>query len=128
LEKLDQFEKALKSLKEAAEMEFTEIVRDSAIKRFEYTFDLAWKSIKIFLKDIHGIVCNSPKQCFRKFFQLEYFNEEKTEQAIKMTDSRNSVVHIYLETLAMETYLKIKNDYLELLEEIHKILKNQTQE
>ena len=106
-------------------MEYSDIVRDSVIKRFEYTFDLAWKSIKNFLYDIHGIVCNSPKQCFRKFYQLEYFNEEETELAIKMVDSRNSVVHIYLETLAEEIYSDIKKKYFSLLEKILKILKNQ---
>ncbi len=127
MEKLKSFEKALDSLKEVINLEYSDIVRDSVIKRFEYTFDLAWKSIKQFLLEIHGIRCNSPKQCIRKFFQLEYLNEKETETALKMVDSRNSVVHIYLESLANEIYNKITKDYYMLLETILNLLKN-TQE
>ena len=52
-------------------------------------------------------------------------NEEEIELAIKMVDSRNSVVHIYLETFAEEIYVNIKEKYYNLLEKILKILKNQ---
>lgn len=125
MEKVKQFEKALKSLKEAMDFEYSDIVRDSVIKRFEYTFDLAWKSIKNFLFDIHGIVCNSPKQCIRKLYGLEYLNEDETELFIKMVDDRNSVVHTYLESLADEIYKKIFNEYYDLLIKILKIVKKQ---
>lgn len=125
MEKVNQFEKALKSLKEAMDIEYSDIVRDSVIKRFEYTFDLAWKSIKNFLFDIHGIVCNSPKQCIRKLYGLEYLNEDDTELFIKMVDDRNSIVHTYLESLADEIYKKIFNEYYYLLKKIFKIVKKQ---
>ncbi len=128
MEKIKQFENALKSLEDVLEMEYSDVIRDSVIKRFEYCFDLAWKNIKIFLYDYHGVVCNSPKMCFRKFFQLGYFSETETEDSIKMTDSRNSIVHIYLEKLANKTYADIKNNYCNLLKKIFKTVKNQTQE
>ena len=124
MEKINQFEKALNSLEEALSLNYSEIVRDSVIKRFEYTFDLAWKSIKQFLYDIHGIPCNSPKQCIRKFYQLEYLTDKETEKAIEMIDDRNSIVHTYLEKLAEEIYEKIKNEYFKLLVRILKILNN----
>jgi hypothetical protein len=40
----------------------TVVTRDSAIKRFELTFELAWKSAKTYLGS-RGIVCQSPRDC-----------------------------------------------------------------
>jgi len=48
---LEDFEKAINKLDEVLDMEKTEVVRDSAIKRFELCFDLAWKSLRsLFVK------------------------------------------------------------------------------
>ncbi len=43
--------------------------RDSAIKRFELTFELSWKSAKKYL-GYKGIVCRSPRDCFSEAFRL----------------------------------------------------------
>ena len=40
---LEDFKKTIPRLEEAMSLEKTQIVRDSAIKRFELCFDLAWK-------------------------------------------------------------------------------------
>ena len=45
---LQSYEKALKNFNKALEQLKTKWVRDSAIQRLEYTFDLAWKNIKRF--------------------------------------------------------------------------------
>ncbi|HQO39906.1 MAG TPA: nucleotidyltransferase substrate binding protein [Spirochaetota bacterium] len=45
---LDSFENALKSLEDISNEPFTIIVRDATIQRFEYTFEVMWKSVKIF--------------------------------------------------------------------------------
>ena len=43
------FSQALKKLKEAIALPESEIVRDGSIQRFEFTFELAWKLMKIIL-------------------------------------------------------------------------------
>jgi hypothetical protein len=43
---LEDFGKAVKRLEEVLKLKKTDVVRDSAIKRFELCFDLAWNSIK----------------------------------------------------------------------------------
>ena len=48
--KLKEFKKALASLIGALGEKKSDLVRDSVIKRFEYTFELAWKSAKMFLR------------------------------------------------------------------------------
>ncbi|MEW5766292.1 MAG: nucleotidyltransferase substrate binding protein [bacterium] len=54
------------------------IVRDAAIQRFEYTFEAIWKFLKEYLKQEEGIMCNSPKSCFREAFSLGLLTEEET--------------------------------------------------
>jgi len=118
---LAQFEKALGRLKEVLAVEETDIVRDSAIQRFEFTFDLSWKMVKEFLREEKGIICNSPKDCFREAYQqgiIEYDN-----QWIEFVDMRNETVHTYNEENAKKIYKelpKVLGYFEQLLEKIKK--------
>jgi nucleotidyltransferase substrate binding protein (TIGR01987 family) len=58
--------RAIKTLKEILEEPFSNIVRDATIQRFEYTFEALWKFMKEYLKEREGIICNSPKSCYRE--------------------------------------------------------------
>lgn len=115
MEKLDQLartaRKALATLHEVTQMPFSVIVRDSAIQRFEYTFEIVWKSLKEYLKINEGIICNSPKSCFREAFNSHLLTEEETIKALEMTDDRNLTSHTYHEDLADAIYLKIPAYY-----------------
>jgi hypothetical protein len=57
------WEKAMGTLHEVLLIPKSEIVRDAAIQRFEYNFELAWKSVKRFAGQ-QGIECNSPREAF----------------------------------------------------------------
>jgi nucleotidyltransferase substrate binding protein (TIGR01987 family) len=52
------FEDALKEAK-------SELERDGAIQRFEYTYELVWKTLKKVLS-FNGIEANSPRDVFRE--------------------------------------------------------------
>lgn len=84
--------------------------RDSAIKRFELTFELAWKSSKEYLGR-QGIVCRSPRECLSEMFQLGKIGDNPLW--LKMIDDRNLSVHTYNEKLAEEIYGRLK-EYLRL--------------
>ena len=113
-----QYQKAVKRLDEILKKRKNKIVRDSAIKRFEITFDLAWKTIKAFLEEEKGIKCVSPKDCFREAYRQGLI--EYDEIWLKMTDWRNSAVHTYSEKFADELYKKLP----ECLKSFKKLLKN----
>jgi nucleotidyltransferase substrate binding protein (TIGR01987 family) len=81
-------------------MPFSIIIRDASIQRFEYTFEALWKFIKEYLKVKEGIICNSPKSCFREIFSLSIINEEETVTFLEMTDDRNMTSHTYKEEVA----------------------------
>ena len=112
------FNNALNRLREAVETSKTELEIDGAIQRFEFTFELCWKTLKIFLKDIHGIECNSPKSCLKKAFELDIINDEKLW--LKMVDARNASVHLYDKKNSRKIFDAIKNNYLAEFERIIK--------
>lgn len=102
---------ALGTLKEIIETPYSVIVRDATIQRFEYTFEIFWKFLKEYLRVKEGIICNSPKSCFREAFNVKLLTEEETITALEMTDDRNRTAHTYHEEVAEEIYRKIKNYY-----------------
>ncbi len=57
-----------KSIQKGNKEDF-EYFRDSVIKRFEYTYELAWKLIKLILTEKEKSECYSPKSCIKLFFK-----------------------------------------------------------
>ncbi len=72
-----QFRSAVQRLQEVIAMPKNQIVRDSAILRFEIALDLSWKVLKNYLEDVHGILCASPKGCYREAFKLGILEYEE---------------------------------------------------
>ena len=101
------FTAALLRLKEVLALEKTSVTRDSAIQRFEFTLDLAWKAIKAFLEEYRGIRCTSPKGCLKEAF-LERIIEHD-EFWLELVDLRNDTVHTYKEELAENVFKKLPN-------------------
>lgn len=100
-----QYQKAVKRFEEILKKRKTDIIRDSAIKRFEFTFDLSWKLIKAFLEEEKGIKCMSPKDCFREAYHQSLIDYD--ESWLKMADWRNFSVHTYGEEFADLFYKKL---------------------
>ena len=100
-----QFQKALKRLHEVLGKKKSAITRDSAIKRFELTFDIAWKLAKAYLEEFEGIRCASPKECFREAYRTGLIGYSVLW--IRMTDWRNKAVHTYNEKYADGLYRKL---------------------
>lgn len=111
--------KALSTLKEILDAPFNIIVRDATIQRFEYTFEALWKYLKEYLKEQEGLICNSPKSCFRGLFSTGTITEETTVKFLEMTDDRNMTSHTYKEEVAMILYNKMRNHYT-LMEDLMK--------
>ena len=96
--------------------------RDSAIQRFEMSFDLAWKTLKIYLFDKKGVTVKTPKDTFKEAFNADFIKSDNT-MWLDMTDDRNLMSHVYDEDEAQRVFEKIPK-YLvlfkELLEELRK--------
>lgn len=100
--------KALETFEAILNEPFSIIVRDAAIQRFEYTFEALWKFIKEYLKEKEGIICNSPKACFKEVFSLGMLSENEASSFLEMTDRRNDISHTYKEEVANIIYEKAK--------------------
>jgi nucleotidyltransferase substrate binding protein (TIGR01987 family) len=109
------FEQALQRFREVLAEPETTVVRDAAIKRFEFTFELGWKATQRFLR-AQGIVSRSPKQCLQEAFAFGLVQDNPLW--IRMLEDRNLTVHTYDERTAQKIYNGLR-DYLPLFEQLH---------
>jgi nucleotidyltransferase substrate binding protein (TIGR01987 family) len=118
---LVSFENSLERLREILEKEKTVANRDSAIKRFEFTVELAWKCIQKFLRG-EGIICRSPKECLKEAFKFGLIDDDP--QWLAMMEDRNLTVHTYDEETAEDVYNRLPG-YLKYLDSLKEKLKLQ---
>ncbi|MDL1909289.1 DUF86 domain-containing protein [Chloroflexi bacterium CFX6] len=115
-ERLNVARKALSTLRELTDKsKLTEVERDAAIQRFEYTFEAAWKTAQLYLSEAEGLTANSPKSAVRASWQVGLFDEKTAQTALRMVEARNLTVHTYNEKLAQSVYRQIKG-YVDVLE------------
>jgi len=79
----------------------TEWTRDSAIQRFEFTFELAWKAVAT-VAQAHGVEARSPREAFKQAFALGWVTDE--DVWLRMLDDRNRTTHTYNEAVAEEIF------------------------
>ena len=117
-ERKKDLNKAVDRLKEALEIEENEIVIDGAIHRFEFTFELAWKTMKDYLEYI-GIIqgIGSPREIIKTAYENGII--EDGDNWIKMMLARNSLAHLYDEEKSREIYMEIKETYFKLLQKLN---------
>jgi nucleotidyltransferase substrate binding protein (TIGR01987 family) len=77
-----------------------ELERDGVIQRFEYTFELAWKTAKRVLATM-GLEANSPKDVLRTMGQQRWIDVERW---FLFLEGRNSVTHIYDKKVAERVF------------------------
>ena len=109
-----QLKKAIGRLNEVLALPKTDIIRDSAIQRFEFCLDLAWKSLQTYLKEQKGIVVNSPKDTFREASQNQLISF--SDNWIKLVDLLNETVHTYDEETAEKVYQELPSALVHLRE------------
>ena len=121
-ERFEDFEKALEKLKQAFLEEPTELVIDGTLQRYEFTFELAWKTIKDYL-DYNGIVSNisSPRNVIQQAYQAKII--KNGDIWIQMMLDRNLLSHLYDEKKSREIYENIKKKYLKQFEEFKDFLR-----
>lgn len=94
-------------------------LRDSLVKRFEFTVELFWKYLKIYLEKValFQIEAISPKNITRTACKAKLITEEDAEHIFEMLKDRNLTSHIYQEEIAQKIVFHIPG-YYRLLEKI----------
>ncbi len=99
---------AHKRLEEGIGQAKDELGKDGVIQRFEFTFELLWKALKIYL-EYQGIIAKTPRDSFVEAFRIGLFNDEKI--FLDMMEDRNSTSHIYDKETSKKVFNRIKNNY-----------------
>lgn len=126
-QRFQNFEKALEKLN-AAVIEIqkddykNEILQAGLIQIFEFTFELAWKTLKDYLEN-EGFDVPTPKKTLRQAYQSGII--EDGALWIRALDDRNKTSHLYNELIAKEVAVDIVEKYFPIIEKLFKKLKNE---
>lgn len=112
--RLESLQRAVARFGEALEAPETDMNRDATIQRFEFCFELAWKTIQGRARE-EGLDCQSPKECLRVAFRMGWLDDESNWLA--MLDDSNRTSHTYDERFAHQLYGRLP-DYLPLLQSL----------
>lgn len=107
------YNRALVELGEAVELsqirKLTKLESQGLIQAFEYTHELAWKTLKDFIEERGNSQIFGSKDATREAFALDLISQG--EVWMSMVNSRNQTSHTYDESTAQQIVTLILNDY-----------------
>jgi nucleotidyltransferase substrate binding protein (TIGR01987 family) len=109
---VSDFLTAVTRLEEALAQPENSFMRDATIQRFEFTYELAWRSLKLWLETKDISVLNAKDTLQAALEQGLLVDRNGLSQLHRM---RNLASHAYDETQARQVYRFIKNDGFQLL-------------
>ena len=120
-QRFSNYQKALGQLHKFVDKgELSELEEQGLIKAFEYTYELAWTTLKDFLEfqgqsDLFG-----PRDTIQKAFQLNLI--EDGEEWMDMLKNRNRTSHTYNQETAREISQAVTTVYYPLFQNLNKKL------
>jgi len=116
-QRFENFEKAISQLKEFIEKpELNKFEKQGLIQCFEYTFELAWKTMKDYLEE-EGFSVNSPRMAIQTGFQVQLLLDGHVW--IDALEKRNLMAHTYSENLTNEAEQLIRTTYYAMLQDFY---------
>ncbi len=98
---------ALAQLNKAIAQPEDEFIRDSVIQRFEFTFELSWKTMQRFIEADRPLVDASTRTILREAHAQGLI--PSVEPWFEFQKYRNMTSHIYSLEVSKEIYLNVKN-------------------
>lgn len=123
-QRFENFEKAFKQLQKAVIRadELDDLAKEGLIQRFEYTFELSWKTLKDYFT-AQGETTTSPRHVLKMAFQYQLLNNGETW--ITMLDKRNLMAHTYNEAYFEEVFTAIVEQYFDEIRKLYERLKDE---
>ncbi|HHW02164.1 MAG TPA: nucleotidyltransferase [Thermoanaerobacterales bacterium] len=116
-QRYENFKKAVMQLAEFIEKnELNKFEVQGLIQCFEYTFELAWKTMKDYLEQ-EGFDVNSPRSAIQTAFQMQLIADGQTW--IDALEKRNLMAHTYDEKRTMEVERLIREKYYKIIKELY---------
>ena len=115
-QRFNSFTKAFSQIeKYGARENLNELEKQGLIKSFEYTYELAWKTLQDLLKDKGYQGITGPRPVIQQSYQDGYLNGEAWA---RMHLSRNLTSHTYDPETADEIVDNIKKEYIALFRDL----------
>ncbi|MCX6154660.1 MAG: HI0074 family nucleotidyltransferase substrate-binding subunit [Candidatus Kapabacteria bacterium] len=119
--RFENYEKAFLKLSRIVKRDnLDELELMALIQAFEFTFELAWKTLKDYLTE-NGFSTKSPKETLRQAIQSEYI--EFGQIWMDAIEKRNESSHAYDDTILINTTNFIINEFYKASEEFYKDFK-----
>jgi nucleotidyltransferase substrate binding protein (TIGR01987 family) len=123
-QRLQSFERALTLLEDALSRgpaALNQLEKEGAVQRFEYTLELAWKTLKDYLEE-SGVVLTAvtPRQVIKDAFAAKIIVDGQTW--IDMIDHRHLLSHTYDPVNFEEAVTAMHSRYLAALRQVHRLL------
>ena len=112
-QRFSNFKKAYSQLAEFPELgELNKFEKQGLIQAFEYTFELAWKTLQDLLKNEGYQNVSGPRSVIEHSFQAGYIRDG--EEWMEMLKRRNEASQTYQEELAEQISSDIKEEFIDL--------------
>ncbi len=123
-QRFQNFDRAFLLLREALQRKpeaLSMLEKEGVIQRFEYTFELAWKTLKDYLEE-SGLVISpvTPREVIKQAFAAKILPDGQVW--INMLDNRNLLTHTYDVSVFEQAVVAIAAHYLPALEQLHQFL------
>lgn len=120
-QRFKNYQKALAQLRKfILKGELSELEEQGLIKAFEYTYELAWATLKDFLEYQGHAGIYGSRDSIRKAFELDLIQDG--QGWMDMLESRNKTSHTYNEETADEICRAVKMRYIQLFERLEDTL------
>lgn len=96
------------------------LMRTGVLDDFKITIELAWKTMKDWLRDERAIIANSPREVIKEAWGQGLVVDG--EAWLSMLVRRNELAHTYDKDAARESFLTIGTHCLPLLNELAAVL------
>lgn len=112
-QRFQNYQKAVAQLKTALKIHSPDdMQKQGIIQCFEYTFELAWKTMQDFMRYRWGHDIKGPRPVLEQAFQDDIITDGITW--FDMLKSRNLTAHLYDEAVVEKIYHKVVNQYAAL--------------
>ena len=112
------FQAAFERLAEATEKypDLENLQIDGLIKRYELTFEAAWKTLKSVFHEQGYLDMGGPRNVLKQAFMDEWFHDQ--EIWLHMLDARNQLSHLYNEAKSRANAKRIAEEFVPELQKL----------
>ncbi len=122
-QRFQSFQKAYSQLEEAvSKTSYTRLERAGVIQTFEFTWELAWKTLQDYLQ-LQGLESTGPRDVIKQAFARGLLPDDPAW--LEMLEARNFMSHVYDENQSQEIVQVIRSRFNPLLktfkESLHRL-------